>query len=185
MIGKSFLEDQPLTARGIMKSFSLPILPFALMLMLIASAFAQQQTPAGEMPPDQNAPPTQAAPSASVYTPKYKGDPAHSDSEFNALGYMRMVMRAEVAFHKQYGHYAIPLSQLVHTRNFTQRMVDPHRGDYTVGYKGKTDSFILTMTPNALDVLHRSFYADDDGKIHADETKAADADSQVIETHRW
>jgi hypothetical protein len=165
-----------------MKKFTLPTLPLALMLMLIASAFAQQQTPAGEMPPDQNAPPTPTAP---AYTPKYKTDPAHSDSEFAALAYMRVVMRAEVGFHKQYGHYATSLSQLVHSGTFTQRMVDPHRGDYTVGYKGKTDSFILTMTPNALDAQHRSFYADDDGKIHADETKAADGDSPVIETHRW
>jgi hypothetical protein len=181
MIGKSFLEDQPLTARGIMKSFSLPILPFALILLFAASGFSEQ-TPASEMPPDQNAPP---APTAPPYTPKFHGDPAHSDSEAAALAYMRVVMRAEVGFHKQYGHYATSLKQLVHSGTFTQRMVDPHRGDYTVGYNEKTDNYMLTMTPNMQDAQHRSFYADDDGKIHADETKAADADSQVIETHRW
>jgi hypothetical protein len=59
-------------------------------------------------------------------------------------------------------------------------MVDPHRGDYTAGFKGKNDSFILTMTPKQLDAQHRSFYAEDDGKIHADEEKPADADSPVV-----
>ena len=120
-----------------------------------------------------------------AYTPKYHSDPARSDSEFAALAYMRVVMRAQKGFNKQYGHYATSLAQLVHSGTFTQRMVNPERGDYTVGYKGKNDSFVLTMTPKLLDAQHRSFYAEDDGKIHADETKAADGDSTVIETHRW
>jgi hypothetical protein len=126
-----------------------------------------------------------AAPPAAAYTPKYHGDPARSDSEFAALAYMRGVMRAQMLFNKQYGHFATSLTQLVHTNNFTQRMVNPNRGDYTAGFKGKTTSFVLTMTPNSLDAQHRSFYAEDDGKIHADETKPADANSQVVETHRW
>jgi len=124
--------------------------------------------------------------SAPAYTPKYHSDPARSDSEFAALAYMRVVMRAEVGFNKHYGHYATSLAQLVHSGTFTQRMVNPERGDYTVGYRGQRDNnYILTMTPKLLDAQHRSFYAEDDGKIHADETKAADADSPVIETHRW
>jgi hypothetical protein len=126
-----------------------------------------------------------AAPPTAAYTPKYHGDPARSDSEFAALAYMRGVMRAQMLFNKQYGHFATSLTQLVHTNNFTQRMVNPNRGDYTAGFKGKTTSFVLTMTPSSLDAQHRSFYAEDDGKIHADETKPADANSQVVETHRW
>jgi hypothetical protein len=94
-------------------------------------------------------------------------------------------MRAEVGFNKQYHHYATTLRELVHSGTFTQRMVNPDRGDYTVGYKGKKDNFILTMTPKMLDAQHRSFYAENDGKIHADETKAADGDSPVVETHKW
>lgn len=129
------------------------------------------------------APPSQAPPS--TYTPKYHADPARSDSEFAALAYMRVVMRAQKGFNKQYGHYANSLAQLVHSGTFTQRMVNPDRGDYTAGYKGKKDSYVLTMTPKLLDAQHRSFYAEEDGKIHADETKAADADSPVVETHRW
>jgi hypothetical protein len=134
--------------------------------------FAQDATPA---------PATQA----SAYTPKFHGDPAHSDSEAAALAYLRVVMRAEVGFNKHYGHYALSLAQLVHSGTFTQRMLNPDRGDYTVGYKGKKDNFILTMTPKTLDAQHRSFYAENDGKIHADDAKAADANSEVVETHRW
>jgi hypothetical protein len=135
-----------------------------------------QQTPPAPLPPEQNGP---------AYKSKYHGDPARSDSEFAALAYMRVVMRAQMLFNKQYGHYATSLTQLVHTGTFTQRMVSPDRGDYSVGFKSKKDNFILTLTPKGLDPQHRSFYAENDGKIHGDETKAADADSPVVETHRW
>jgi hypothetical protein len=114
------------------------------------------------------------------YKPKFAGDPARSDSEAAALAYMRVVIQAQRKFDKQYGHYATSLPELVHSGNFTKRMVDPHRGDYTAGFKGKKDSFILTMSPNQLDAQHRSFYAEDDGKIHAEEEKPADANSPVV-----
>src|SRR6202050_876617 len=114
------------------------------------------------------------------YKPKFAGDPAHSDSEAAALGYMRVVLRAQHHFQQQYGHYATSLTELVHSGSFTKRMVDPNRGDYTAGFKGKKDSFILTMTPKQLDDQHRSFYAEDDGKIHADEEKPADGNSPVV-----
>lgn len=143
-------------------------------LSLFAASVVAQQAPA---PSDQNLAPG--------YTPKYHGDPARSDSEAVALGYMRAVMRAQMLYNKKNDHYATSLSQLVHTQNFTQRMVNPDRGDYTVGFKSKKDNFVLTMTPKNLDAQHRSFYAEDDGKIHADEAKAADAASPVIETHHW
>jgi len=122
----------------------------------------------------------QAAQSATTYQPKFPGDPAHSDSEAAALAYMRVVIRAQHRFEKQYGHFAITLQELVHSGSFTKRMVDPNRGDYTASFKGKKDSFMLTMTPNRLDPDHRSFYAEDDGKIHADEEKPADAKSPVV-----
>ncbi len=126
------------------------------------------------------APVAAAQTAAPDYKPKFAGDPARSDSEAAALGYMRVVLRAQHQFQKQYGHFATSLTELVHSGSFTKRMVDPHRGDYTAGFKGKTDSFILTMTPKQLDAQHRSFYAEDDGKIHADEEKPADADSPVV-----
>jgi hypothetical protein len=152
-----------------------PFFTIVAMLLLAASALLAQDAPSAATP----------APQTPTYTPKYHTDPAHSDSEFNALAYMRVVMRAEMLFNRQYGHYATSLTQLIHTGTFTQRMVNPERGDYTVGFKGKKDGFFLTMTPKNLDAQHRSFYAEEDGKIHADESKAADGNSQVVETHRW
>ena len=36
-----------------------------------------------------------------TYQPKFKGDPARSDSEANALGYMRTVIRAQQQYYKK------------------------------------------------------------------------------------
>lgn len=157
------------------------LLAIVLGITVTASIAIAQQTPSDQSSPA--AAPSQNA--GAAYTPKYHSDPAHSDSEFAALAYMRVVMRAQMLFKKHYGHYATSLHELVHTGTFTQRMVNPDRGDYTVGFKSKKDNFVLTMTPKTLDAQHRSFYAEDDGKIHADEAKAADAESAVIETHHW
>lgn len=123
--------------------------------------------------------PPQSAPGA-AYTPKYPGDPARSDSEAAALAYMRVVIRAQKRFNKQYEHYATSLAELVHSGSFTKRMVNPDRGDYSVGFKGKKESYILTMMPKVLDATHRSLYADEDAKIHADDSKPADKDSPVV-----
>jgi hypothetical protein len=125
---------------------------------------------------------TSATPGAQApgYQPKFPGDPARSDSEAAALAYMRVVLRAQKRFNKQYDHFATSLAELVHSGSFTKRMVNTDRGDYTATFKGKKDSFVLTMTPKNLDAQHRSFYAEDDGKIHADETKAADGTSPVV-----
>jgi hypothetical protein len=117
---------------------------------------------------------------AATYQPKFAGDPARSDSEAGALAYMRVVLRAQRQFNKQYGHFATSLPELVHSGSFTKRMVNPNRGDYTAIFTGKKDSFVLTMTPAHLDAQHRSFYAEDDGKIHAEEEKLADASSPVV-----
>lgn len=149
-----------------MKRFAV-ILSFAL---AVVTPLLSQQT--STPPADQNAAPS--------YTPKFHGDPARSDSEAAALAYMRVVIRAQHQFNKQYDHYAVTLAELVHSGTFTKRMVNPDRGDYTASFKGKKDSYILTMTPKNLDAQHRSFYAEDDGKIHADESKPADGDSPVV-----
>jgi hypothetical protein len=117
---------------------------------------------------------------AGAYQPKFPGDPARSDSEAAALAYMRVVIRAQRRFNKQYDHFATSLAELVHSGTFTKRMVNPDRGDYTASFKGKKDSFVLTMTPKQIDATHRSFYAEDDGKIHADEEKPADDKSPVV-----
>jgi len=136
-----------------------------------STLLAQEQSPA-------TPPPT--PPPGPVYQPKFPGDPARSDSEAAALAYMRVVIRAQRQFNKQYDHFATSLAELVHSGSFTKRMVNPDRGDYTVSFEGQKDSYILTMTPKQLDPQHRSFYAEDDGKIHADEEKPADAKSPVV-----
>jgi len=119
----------------------------------------------------------QAAPG---YVPKFKGDPARSDAEAGALAYMRVVIRAQNQFNKHYTHYATSLAELVHSGSFTKRMVDPNRGEYTVSFTGKKDGYVLTMTPRNMDAQHRSFYAEEDGKIHADDSKPADDQSPVV-----
>lgn len=128
----------------------------------------------------QEAAPAPAPALAPSYQPKFPGDPSRSDSEAAALGYMRTVVRAQREFNKKYNHYAISLAQLVHTGSFTKRMTNPERGDYSVGFHGTKDGFTLTMTPKQLDAQHRSFFAQEDLKIHADEEKAADAGSPII-----
>ena len=151
----------------------------ALLISVFFPIFATSlvaQLPADYSRPEQNAP---GIPPSS-YTPKYKGDPSRSNSEFDALAYIRVVIRAEKAFNKQYGHYALTLNELVHSGNFTKRMVDPNRGDYTASYKGKKESYTLTMTPKTPDADHRYFYTDDDGKIRGDEGKSADANSPIL-----
>ena len=144
----------------------------ALMIVVLVAvallAIAQEPAPPAAQPP------------ATAYTPKFPGDPARSDSEAAALAYMRVVLRAQRQFNKQYDHFATSLAELVHSGSFTRRMVNPDRGDYTASFQGKKDSFVLTMTPKQLDPQHRSFYAEEDYKIHADDSKPADASSPVI-----
>jgi len=116
-----------------------------------------------------------------AYQPKFKGDPARSESEANALGYMRTVIRAQQQYYKKNNNkYATSLADLVHTGSFTKRMTQTDRGDYTVGFHSRKDGYELTMTPKQLDAEHRAFYANEDGVMHADETKAADENSQAV-----
>ncbi|MGA2694647.1 MAG: hypothetical protein ABSE92_01210 [Terriglobales bacterium] len=114
------------------------------------------------------------------YQPKYHGDPARSESEALALGYMRTVLRAQHTYKtKNNDKYATTLASLVHIGSFTKRMTQTQQGDYTVSFhtrkngKDGKDGFELTMTPNQIDATHRSFYANEDGVIHADEQGAA------------
>jgi hypothetical protein len=125
-------------------------------------------------------------PPSAAYQPKFAGDSARSESEALALGYMRVVLRAQREYKKRHDKYADSLAALAGTASFTKRMSQTtDRGDYTASFsprKGKDDKdgFVLTMTPNHMDTEHRSFYAEDDGAIHADDQKAADLDSPKV-----
>jgi hypothetical protein len=114
------------------------------------------------------------------YQPKFKGDPARSDSEAAALGYMRTVLRAQKLYKKKNNKFAASLADLVHTGSFTRRMVKTDRGDYSVGFKPNKDGFDLTLTPKQIDAEHRSFYADEDGMIHGDDQAPANEKSPVV-----
>jgi len=115
-----------------------------------------------------------------AYQPKFKGDPARSESEANALGYMRTVIRAQQQYNKKNDKYASTLADLVHTGSFTRRMTQTDRGDYTVSFHSRKDGYELSLTPKQLDAEHRAFYATEDGVIHADEQKAADESSPAV-----
>jgi hypothetical protein len=123
-----------------------------------------------------------------AYQPKFPGDPARSDSEAQALGYMRVVLRAQHEYKKRHDKYADSLASLAGTGSFTKRMAQTtDRGDYTASFRihhdgpnHDHDGFVFTMTPKQLDSEHRSFYAEDDMVIHADDQKAADLDSPKV-----
>jgi hypothetical protein len=122
----------------------------------------------------------QTAP-APAYQPKFKGDPAKSESEAQALAYLRTLLRAQHEYKKRHDKYADSLHALAGTGTFTRRMASTtERGDYTVGFKPHSDGFTVTMTPKQMDAEHRSFYAEDDGVIHGDDQKPADESSPKV-----
>lgn len=154
-----------------MKIRNLAFLVSTLLVVVTMLALAQESSPSQQAP----------ATAQGQYTPKFPGDPARSDSESAALGYMRVVTRAQKLYNKKHNQYATSLADLVNTGSFTKRMAKTtERGDYTVGFRGKKDGYVLTMTPKNIDAEHRSFYADEDGIIHGDETKAADSSSPKV-----
>ena len=126
-----------------------------------------------------------------TYKPQFPGDPARSDSEAQALGYMRVVLRAQNTYKKRHGKFAESLEALAGTGSFTKRMAHTtDRGDYTASFRPRHEAanhdapnhegFVLTITPKHMDSEHRSFYAEDDGAIHADDQKPADLDSPKV-----
>src|SRR5438128_4383107 len=117
-----------------------------------------------------------------AYQPKFKGDPARSDSEAAALGYLRTFLRAQKIYKKKNHHYATTLLDLAKTGSFTRRMVSTDRGDYTVKFRPhkEKDTFEVAMVPKQLDADHRSFFSDEQGKIRADDQKEADESSPVL-----
>jgi hypothetical protein len=118
----------------------------------------------------------------SLYQPKFKGDPARSESEAEALGYLRTFLRAQKIYKKKNNHYATSLLDLAHVGSFTRRMVNPDRGDYTVQFNAnkEKDTFKISMVPKQFAPDHRSFFSDQEGKIRADEAKEADEDSPIL-----
>ena len=149
--------------------------------LALAQALAQTAGQMSAQAPAQASTQTTAQPST-TYQPKFAGDPARSEAEAQALGYMRVVLRAEHAYKKRHDKYTASLEALAGTGSFTRRMAHTTtRGDYTVGFRPHKDGFVLTMTPKQMDSEHRSFYAEEDGVIHADDQKPADLDSPKVQ----
>ena len=123
-----------------------------------------------------------AATAQTAYQPKFKGDPARSDSEANALGYLRTFLRAQKIYKRKNNHYATSLLELVHTGTFTRRMTNTDQGDYTVKFTAhkEKDTFEMVMIPKQQDATHRSFFSDQEGKIRADEQGVANASSPIL-----
>jgi len=117
---------------------------------------------------------------APAYTPKFPGDPAQSNAEAAALGYMRTVGMAERVYNKKHGAYATSLAGLIGRGSFTRRMASTDRGDYTVKFRSTGKDWSLTMVPKTFDAAHRSFYMDETGTLRADETKPATASSDPV-----
>lgn len=131
-----------------------------LTLALSLAAVAQTETPA--------------------YTPKFPGDPAQSNAEAAALGYMRTVGTAQREYKKKHGAYATSLAALVGNGSFTRRMASTDRGDYTVKFQSKGKDYSLSLVPKAFDAAHRAFYMDETGTIRSEETKPATASSEPV-----
>ncbi len=118
-----------------------------------------------------------AAAAQTAYQPKFPGDPAHSDAEAAALGYMRTVGNAQREYKKKHGAYATTLPELVGSVSFTRRMTKTDRGDYTVRFHSTGKDYTLSMVPKQFDAAHRAFFMDDTGVIRAEEDKLATRES--------
>ncbi|MGH9520950.1 MAG: hypothetical protein ACRD3E_00300 [Terriglobales bacterium] len=117
---------------------------------------------------------------APPYTPKFRGDPAHSNAEAVALGYMRTVAVAEQLYKKKHGAYAGSLHELIGHGSFTRRMTAPEQGDYTVKFRGATKDWSLALVPKTFDADHRAFFMDESGTIRAEADKPATASSEPV-----
>jgi len=169
------------TVLSVAKAWKIAVITSILLMISLLAAAQTAETPQTSAPAQQAAETSQTpTPQQPAYKPKFPGDPARSESEAKALGYMRTVLRAQKEYKKKNDKFAPSLLALVHTGSFTRRMADPNRGDYSVGFKPNKDGFDLTLTPKALSTDHRSFWADEHGDIHADEEKGADERSPKI-----
>jgi hypothetical protein len=122
----------------------------------------------------------QATLGQTAYKPRFKGDPARSNAEASALGYMRTVIDAQKVFKKRHTKYATTLPALINTGSFTRRMAKTDRGDYTVAFKASPQHYSIELTPKVFDAEHRAFYVEENGVIKMETDKPATADSPVL-----
>jgi len=114
------------------------------------------------------------------YKQKFPGDPARSEAEASALGYIRTVLYSQRLYRQKRGHYAGSLYALVGSGSFTKRMTKTDRGAYTVSFGGGKGGFSVALTPKQFDAAHRAFYTDASGVIRSEDEKPATFDSPVL-----
>lgn len=117
-----------------------------------------------------------------AYTPRYPGDPAHSQSEAIALGYIHTLVTAQKLYLKKHARYAPSLYALAQlgSGSFTRRMVKTDRGDYTVFYRPGEQKYALQLTPKTYDAQHRAFWVNENGIVHVEGDHPATEDSPVL-----
>jgi hypothetical protein len=122
----------------------------------------------------------------SDYRPKFPGDPARSDAEALALGYMRTVVDAQRQYKKKKTKYASSLRALVGSGSFTKRMLNTDRGAYTASFNGNTkgQKYSLQMIPKQFDAAHRAFFVNESGTIRAEAEQPATQESAVLRADR-
>jgi hypothetical protein len=120
------------------------------------------------------------------YKPKFPGDPARSDAEALALGYMRTVVDAQRQYKKKKTKYARSLQALVGSGSFTKRMLRTDRGAYTTTFTGTTkgNKYSLQMIPKQFDASHRAFFVNESGTIRAEAEQPATQESAVLRADR-
>lgn len=143
------------------------------LLVLAIALTASAQTAGAQSPAPQAA-------DTGAYQPKFAGDPAHSEAEAAALGYMRTVVYAEKLYKRKRGHYAESLAALVGHGSFTRRMTKTDRGDYTVRFRGTAEGYTLQLLPAQYDAVHRSFFVNETGEIRGEENQPATASSEPV-----
>lgn len=120
------------------------------------------------------------------YKPKFRGDPARSDDEALALGYLRTVVDAQRQYKKKKNKYASSLQALVGSGSFTKRMLKTDRGAYTASFTGNTQGkkYSLQMIPKQFDAAHRAFFVNESGTIRAEAEQPASQESAVLRADR-
>jgi len=124
------------------------------------------------------------------YTPRFPGDPARSQAEAMALGYMRTVVDAQRQYRKKQTKYATSLNALVGSGSFTKRMLRTDRGEYTATFlstgkgQNKGQKFSLQLIPKQFDSTHRAFFVNETGTIRVQEEQPASAESPVLKADR-
>jgi len=124
------------------------------------------------------------------YTPRFPGDPARSQAEAMALGYMRTVVDAQRQYRKKQPKYATSLNALVGSGSFTKRMLRTDRGEYTAAFQStgkgqnKGQKYSLQLIPKLFDSTHRAFFVNETGIIRVQEEQPASAESPVLKADR-